>query len=436
MDATHPSILLTNGEYTLNRTPLFILSLIVTSVMLSACSSSATKSSAPWAGDSSQATENTDQATPMAATETSPAAAESSQENAPATHSSSEIRLKPDYPREYVVKKGDTLWGIATKFLKDPWYWPEIWYRNPQVKNPHLIYPGDILTLIYVDGQPRIQVSRAAEGEDVVRRETGQTSQGQKVVKLTPTIRRTHRAIQIPSIPSDAIKQFLTNPRVITKKELETAPYIVASDENHLILGTDNRIYVRGELDKDRVRYSVYRKGDEFVDPDTGDVLGYEIIYAGEARIDVYGQPATATITSSKREILIGDFLLNTDRNDFSHLYYPKIPKQDVDAKIISMFDAISSVTSYQIVVINKGADEGIEVGNVLATYYRGGQQRDKYLARKTVKRGEENRLVVDLPDQRSGLMMIFKVFDRVSYGLILEATRVIRVNDLASKPK
>lgn len=426
---------LTNGETTLNRTPLLLLSLIVTSVLLSACSSSSTKDNAPWASQSAAPAESSPQA--AAPSEAEPMAAASSEETAPATHSTAQIRLKADYPREYIVKKGDTLWGIASKFLKDPWYWPEIWYRNPQVKNPHLIYPGDLLTLIYVNGEPRIQVSRAAEGEDVIRRETGATTEkGQKVVKLTPTIRRTHRAANIPTIPSDAIKQFLTNPRVITKKELETAPYIVASDENHLILGTDNRVYIRGELEKDRVRYSIYRRGDKFVDPETGELLGYEIIYAGEARIDVYGDPATATITSSKREILIGDFLLNTDRNDFSHLYYPKIPKQKVNARIISLFDAISSVASYQIVVINKGSDEGIEVGNVLATYYRGGEQRDKYLARKTVPRGEEDRLKVDLPDQRSGLMMIFKVFDRVSYGLILESTRVIRKNDFARNPQ
>ncbi|HEX5637711.1 MAG TPA: LysM peptidoglycan-binding domain-containing protein, partial [Gammaproteobacteria bacterium] len=238
---------------------------------------------------------------PFAATEAAPQVAH-------------DIKIRPDYPREYVVKKGDTLWGIASRFLEDPWYWPEIWYRNPQLDNPHLIYPGDMLSLTYINGRPSVQVTRevvetgvetgvetvpAAE-ERVVRTDTGtSTKDGRKVVRLSPSIHRSDRSIAIPSIPSDAIKQFLTNPRVITRNELDDAPYIVASDDAHLILASDNRIYVRdmrGKLDRDKVRYSVYRRGEEFRDPETDEILGYEIVYAGEARIDLYGDPATATL--------------------------------------------------------------------------------------------------------------------------------------------
>ena len=347
------------------------------------------------------------------------------------------IRIKADYPREYIVKKGDTLWGIASKFLNDPWYWPEIWYRNPQVENPHLIYPGDILTLIYVDGRPQIQLSRAAEGEDFIRRDTRETTdEGLNIVKLSPTARRTSRQAQIDTIPSDAIRQFLARPKVVTKEEMDEAPYIVSSDEAHLLLATDNRIYIRGDLDKERVRYSVYRRGDAFTDPETDEILGYEVIYAGDARIDVYGNPATATLTSTNREVLIGDLLLDSDQSEINYLFYPKLPKQDIQAQIISLFDAISGVASYQIVVINRGADAGVEVGHVLATYYRGGSARDKYLSRKKFRRGEGDKLVVDLPNERSGLMIIFRVFDRVSYGLIVESTRVIRRNDIVRNPR
>jgi hypothetical protein len=361
---------------------------------------------------------------PMAASESTPVPAES-------------IRIRADYPQEYIVKKGDTLWGIASKFLNDPWYWPEIWYRNPQVENPHLIYPGDILTLIYVDGRPQIQVSRAAEGEDVVRRDTRQkTDDGLKVIKLSPTARRTSRQEQIPSIPSDAIRQFLSRPKVVTREEIDDAPYIVASDEAHLLLAADNRVYIRGDLDKERVRYSVYRRGDAFTDPETGDTLGYEVIYGGDVRIDIYGNPATGTLTSTNREIYVGDILLDNDQSEINYLFYPKIPKQDVQGQIISLFDAISGVASYQVVVINRGADAGIEVGHVLATYYAGGEARDKYLSRKQFGRGEADKLMVDLPDERSGLMIIFRVFDRVSYGLIVESTRVIRRNDIVQKPR
>lgn len=369
-----------------------------------------------------------------------------SSESAPIATES--FRVKADYPQKYTVKRGDTLWGIASKFLKDPWYWPEIWQRNPQVQNPHLIYPGDILTLIYVDGVPQIQVTRPitqtvitetpdGREEAVVRTETMATTRsGLKVVKLSPAIRRTSREEQIPSIPSDAIRQFIARPRVVTLDVIEKAPYIVASDEAHLILGTDNRVYIRGELDKERVRYSVYHRGDELRDPDTNKILGYEILYSGEVRIDVYGNPATGILTEGTREILIGDFLMATDTSEITHLYYPKLPSQDVDAQIISLFDAISGVASYQMVVINRGLDDGMEVGHVLATYYRGGEALDKYMARKTVKRGQEKYLKVSLPDERSGLMMLFRVFDKVSYGLILEATRSIRKYDVVRKPR
>ncbi|MFW2372404.1 MAG: LysM peptidoglycan-binding domain-containing protein [Gammaproteobacteria bacterium] len=358
------------------------------------------------------------------------------------------IRIKADYPQKYTVKRGDTLWGIASKFLKDPWYWPEIWQRNPQVQNPHLIYPGDILTLIYVDGVPQIQVSRPisqtiitetpdGREEAVVRTETMDTTHtGLKVVKLSPGIRRTSRQEQIPTIPSDVIRQFLARPRVVTLEEINKAPYIVASDEAHLILGTDNRVYIRGELDKEIVRYGVYHRGDVFRDPKTNSILGYEILYSGEVRIDVYGNPATGILTEGTREILIGDFLMTTNTSAVTHLYHPKIPSQEVNAQVISLFDAISGVGTYQIVVINQGQDDGMEIGHVLATYYRGGEALDKYMARKTVERGQEQYLKVALPDERSGLLMLFQVFDKVSYGLILEATRTIRKYDVVRKPR
>ncbi|MDH5484978.1 MAG: LysM peptidoglycan-binding domain-containing protein [Gammaproteobacteria bacterium] len=351
-------------------------------------------------------------------------------EVAPAPATTSEIQIKADYPRQYIVVKGDTLWDIATKFLQDPWYWPEIWYRNPQVKNPHLIYPGDILTLIYVNGMPQIQLSR---GEDTIR--TEQMTQGKKVIKLSPNIHRQSLNEAIPTIPSDAIRQFLTRPRVISDEEWEAAPYIVGSDDAHLIMGASNKIYVRGELDKERIRYSVFRKGNELIDPDTNDTLGYEIIYAGQARISSYGTPSTGELVSTQREVLIGDRLLPSDKSAIDQMYYPRLPDKDINAKVISLLDAISSIAKHQIAVINKGKDDGLEIGHLLGTYQKGMLARDRSLSLKNVKRGEEDKLMVQLPDERSGLMMIFKTFDKVSYGLILESTRVIKKFDAVRKP-
>jgi len=420
------------GESTLDiraiRTLIGLPALLVSiATITSACSS--------MPSSSSNSNDQAQQSQTFAAEPVEPPVQEA-QSSEPVPAATQSIRIKADYPSQYTVVKGDTLWDIAGKFLKDPWFWPEIWHRNPQVENPHLIYPGDLLTLIYVDGKPQIQITRATASDPVIRRDTqAKTDNGTKVVKLSPRAHRTNRASQIPTIPSDAISQFISRPKVVSKEEIEKAPYIVSSDEAHLILGSDNKIYIRGEIDKERVRYSIYRRGAEFIDPETDDILGYEIIYAGEARIDVYGDPATATITASHREILVGDFLMATDKSDVSTLFYPKVPSKKIKGQIVSLFDAISSVASFQIVVINRGTEEGVEVGHLLASYYKGGSARDKYLARKKTKRGEEDKLVVQLPDERSGLMMVFRVFDRVSYALILESRRVIRNHDVVKTP-
>lgn len=339
--------------------------------------------------------------------------------------------VKVSHPHEYTVKKGDTLWDIASLFLKDPWYWPEIWYQNPQVENPHLIFPGDILTLIYVDGQPRIVVAKPAQ--------PGQASQQQitvvsddagplPVVKLAPSIRTESIQASIDTIPGDAIRQFLNKPRVITKKEFEDAPYILGSDDEHLILGQGNSVYIRGEIDKERVRYSVVREGEKLVDPDTGKILGHEAIYAGEVLINTYGDPAVGELTFTEREVLYGDRLLPTDKSKIDNLYYPRLPDRDIEGQIIHLPDALFGIAKLQVAVINKGSREGLETGNLLAIYTRGMSVRDHFNRSKKVD--------LDLPDVRSGLMMLFRTFDHVSYGLILESTRVIHENDMVRPPK
>ena len=412
------------------RTLIGLPALLTSIVIITSACSSTPKS--PAVEQNPQSEESTPAFKQISGSIESAPAAESS---ADATHSSAEtIKVKANSPKTYIVVKGDTLWDIASKFLNDPWYWPEIWYRNPQVANPHLIYPGDVLTLIYVDGRPQIQLTR---GTEVIRKETKDISdQGLKIVKLTPNIRRQSLDSAIPIIPSDAIRQFLTKPRVVSIEEWEQAPYIVGSDDAHLILGSDHKIYIRGELDKERIRYSVFRKGSILKDPNTDKVLGYEIVYAGQARINNYGSPSSGVLIDTTREVLIGDRLLPTDKSSIEQLYYPKVPEGDLDGQIISLFDAISGIAKYQIAVINRGRDNGIENGHLLATYQKGVMARDRFMANKKLKRSEEKKLLVQLPDERSGLMMIFKTFNKVSYGLILESTRVIRKHDMVKKPR
>lgn len=331
----------------------------------------------------------------------------------PVSHKTSKIRMRQGHPKKYTVKKGDTLWDISSVFLKDAWYWPEIWQKNPQLQNPHLIYPGDVLTLIMVNGQPRIVIN-----ESPLRQ-----------LKATPQIRRTALEASIPVIPGDAIRQFITKPRVVSKKELEESPYILGSDDGHLILSEGNRVYIRGELDKERVRYAVFRPNKELLDPDTGELLGFEAIYAGEVHIETYGDPAVATLTHTEREVLIGDRLLPIDKSRIQNLYQPHVPEDDITARVVSLFDALFGIAKYQVAVINQGSRDGLEVGHVLASYTKGQHVRDKYNSS-----GEE--IDVTLPDERSGLMMVFRTFDQVSYALIMESTNVIRNGDVVRTPK
>ncbi|HED33078.1 MAG TPA: LysM domain-containing protein, partial [Gammaproteobacteria bacterium] len=299
--------------------------LIASATLISACSSTPT------------AQDDTDQTSFEPQTGSIESVASSAAED----HSNDKqaIQLAENHPREYIVKKGDTLWDIASMFLKDPWFWPEIWQRNPQVKNPHLIFPGDILILTYVNGVPQIQMKRTADEDGIIRHESTDIS-GRKVVKMSPSIHRQTLNEAIPSIPADAVRQFLTRPRVISEDVWDAAPYIVGSDDDHLVLGASNKIYIRGELDKERSRYSVFREGNRLEDPDTGELLGFEVIYAGEARIHKYGTPSTGELLRTSREVLIGDRLLPTDKGAIDQQYFPRLPDDYIDGKIISLFDA------------------------------------------------------------------------------------------------
>jgi hypothetical protein len=333
-----------------------------------------------------------------------------------------QIRVKASHPRQYTVKKGDTLWDISNLFLQDPWYWPEIWQKNPQLQNPHLIFPGDVLTLVYVDGQPQILVN------DTQHKEVQQASGDLPVKKLSPSVRTSALEASIPSIPGDAIRQFLSKPRIVTKEQLENAPRIIGSDEKHLILGSGNRVYIRGEIDKERVRFSVFNPGDELIDPESGELLGYEAKYAGDVHITNYDDPASGDLTFTEREVLIGDRLLPEDRSKLENMFFPHVPDDNVKGQIISLYDALFGVAQYQIVVINKGERDGMEVGHLLATFTQGAVVRDHFDKRRSEP--------VKLPDERSGLVMIFKTFDRVSYALTMESKRVIHNLDYVHTPR
>lgn len=324
--------------------------------------------------------------------------------------------LRPGHPDSYHVKEGDTLWDISSAFLQDPWLWPELWHVNPQIDNPHLIYPGDIIKLVYIDGEPAFQITR---GQKTIKYKAGDT------VKLTPQARITPLDTVIPAIPLEYIQPFLVENRVLTLEELEAAPYIVAGDEQHILMGAGDYAYARGDFTDAQRAYGIYRKGIMYVDPQTEEVLGTGAVDIGIARLEsVEDDIARLKVQSTSSDARIDDRLLPTEERKVNSTFYPKAPEQEVDGQIIHVFSGVRNVSQWNVVVINRGAREGIEVGDVLAIFTKGEVVKD----RNTNER-------IKLPDHRRGIMMIFRTFDKVSYGLILRSSAPLKVLDAVRNP-
>jgi hypothetical protein len=339
------------------------------------------------------------------------------------------VELKPDYPEEYIVVKGDTLWDISARFLKSPWQWPQLWQFNPQVKNPHLIYPGDVLTIYFIDGKPVMRVQR--DGKTVIvpaaEEPVPEEMLGKRypTVKLSPRVREYGLEEAIPTIPLDAIKHFLTRPKVVTEDELEQAPYVMEFADEHMAAGGGYRVYARG-IEEDDITgdYILVRSGQTYRDPQTDEVLGYEAVYLGEARLQRYGDPSTLLVQEANREILRGDRLVPKGDDLYLHSYMPRGPQQPVKGQIIAVLDGVAQIGQYQVVVLNLGRQEDIEPGHVLAVSQRGKEVKD------TVAGGR-----VTLPDERAGEVMVFRVFERVSYALVMSATRAMHTLDIVTNP-
>ena len=386
-----------------------------------------------------------------------------------------EIELNPEHPEKYTVVKGDTLWDISARFLKKPWRWQEIWQVNPQIKNPHLIYPGDLVALTFQDGQPVLSLERA-----------GEITSGRNV-KLSPTVRSYEKTEAIPPIPVDAIQQFLKWPLIFEEDEMDDWPYIVSSYEGHLIASVNNTIYVRGVSDDvDTNQYSIYRKGPAYVNlkkdkDDEDEILGYEAIYVGQAVMQKKGDPASAVITSVDREVLTGDRLIPNSDQKVNIEFTPSSNKTQLEGNILSVLTGISElggvaqIGQYQVVVLNIGESSGVEPGNVFGIYQSNlevidtiGPNQPKNIAVEDEKRIKferedthfvdrelsklvnairggfnkfDNRFpefanrkskseIVSLPEEYVGNMMVFRTFDKISYALVMEINGPVHVLD------
>jgi hypothetical protein len=321
------------------------------------------------------------------------------------------INIKGDAPETYTVVKGDTLWDISGKYLDKPWLWPELWKGNPQIVNPHLIYPGDVITLFYVDGEPRLGINRA-----------------HGTVKLSPKIRATRIDDAIPVIPVEAIQQFLKKSSILDMSAIETGPYVIRGEESRIMASHGDRLYVKGLEAADNKKYQIYNQGDPIKNPATGEILGYEGNYVGDAKLDVIGDPSTLVVTAATREIKVGDHVVARLEDDVLSNIYPKVPDQPVNGQILNVMDGVGIFGRFQTVIVNLGTSDGLDRGHVLSAYTKG------ETVDNTVTKDDKDDKVT-LPDERSGTLMIIQPYDNLSYALAMESRKQMRVLDEVRTP-
>lgn len=367
------------------------------------------------------------------------------------------IALKEGHPDRHVVVKGDTLWWISARFLKDPWLWPKVWQLNrSQIKNPHLIYPGDVIVLDLSSGQPQLKLLR-------------QTITLEPGVVVEPLDQAA-----ISTIPLNVITPFLSQPLIIEKDQLAESPRIIAGPDNRVVLSTGTRVYIN-EIEEDAdLNWLIYRPGDSLIDPDSKEVLGVEATYLGDLRVKKFGKPATAEVVKAKEEIFVKDRLVPSGDEVITN-FTPRAPETQINGRLLKIYGGLAEAGPESIVSINRGSQDGVEVGHVLAISRYGRiikdpepTKADKEKASKAeanakpklkelnfdVSSGEDGKTIVNfekekkesapialepgyikLPDERVGLMMVFRVFDRISYGLVMQANEPINTLDSIHNP-
>jgi hypothetical protein len=365
-----------------------------------------------------------------------------------------QVELSPSHPDTYTVKSGDTLWGIAGRFLKDPWRWPQLWEASRGIGNPDLIYPGDVLDLHYRHGQPRL-----------ARRE------GLRVVKVSPKVRITAMEEPIPTMPMGSISPFIARPYVLDKAQMDQAPYIVAFPGEHIVAGAGDLAYVRSIDGPVGRSYVIVRPGDAYLDPESGATLGYQALFVGEGILKRAGDPAKLKMVQMELEAGIGDRVLSSSKELPRSNFYPQPAPPGVQGRIISVLDGVSQIGQYDVVVLNVGAKKGVRPGHVFDVLNGGVKVRDigkqdefhkdwktqrfwsedtwyaPYRSDGWVPEGQPGPSfpmhaklrkevgTVVLPYERAGTLMIFRTFDRVSFGLIMSATRPISLLDVVRRP-
>jgi hypothetical protein len=356
------------------------------------------------------------------------------------------LELRADAPERHTVMHGDTLWALASRFLKDPWRWPELWNMNKaQIRNPDRIYPGDTLVL-----------ERRESGEGRLRVENEKVAPHIRVEPLESDAIRT-------IAPSD-IEAFLSRPLVVGRNDLDRLPEIMATEEDRVVLGAGNVAYARGLEKSGESRWQIFRRGDALVDPDTGETLGYTAVYLGESELRRAGPVSTIAITKATQEIYRGDKLRPVPRETPVFAYVPHSSQNPVRGRILSTYGGLRETGPLAIVAVSKGSRDGMEVGQVLALYR---DQRSTRYAQRTEPlygrggpTGNDRRIpyypadigareapvyasarpvrdsdFAQLPAERYGLVMIFRTFERASFALVMQASRPVAVSDIIANP-
>lgn len=325
--------------------------------------------------------------------------------------------LAPNAPERYTVKRGDTLWDLSSMYLTSPWRWPELWGMNrEQIKNPHLIYPGQELLLVKDGGRARLQLADGSPGEPTAGR-------------LEPRIRESGaERVAISAIPNNLIEPFLSRPQVLEANAFDDAPRIVATQEGRVFVGRGDEAYARGIKDEAILNYNAYRPLRPLFDPDDTvrkNPIAYEAYYLGTVNKIRGGEIATLRVDSSKQEMGIGDRLIPLEREPIIS-YVPKRPASPVEARVLAIYDGVRYAGSGQIITLSRGSDDGLAIGDVLQMWRNGETRLDRTAAR---------REFIKLPDEQIGLAFVFRTYSRISYALILRGPKSVEVGDRASNP-
>lgn len=314
------------------------------------------------------------------------------------------LQLADDAPDRHIVVPGDTLWGISGKFLKEPYRWPELWRMNKeQVKNPHRIYPGQVLVLDRSGTDPQLRL---------------------ETVKIEPKVHSEQLSQAIPSIPQNIIDPFLSRPMVLEEDGLKDAPKIVATQEDRVFIGPGGRAYVSGLKGKNKL-WQIFRPTKPIIDPETKEAIGHEAFYLGTATLVAEGEPATVDVATAVQEIGINDRLMPTTRAEIIR-YAPHVPTKQIQGQVAAIYGGVKETGRHSIVTLNRGTRDGVEPGHVLAIYRNGGE--------RLYRDGNETSNI-KLPPERYGLLFVFRVFDRISYALVMDVTRPVVVSDIVRTP-